>query len=114
MVRELRKALLFSAHATSKRHRDMRMTGRDLLNKLQDCLAEDETLVNMDSPLTVPQLLHLKAWFEHTHYDAYYDPKTPCPHNGTRWTHPNDLAQRCGQCGRAIGAEQTFNVEAGQ
>jgi hypothetical protein len=75
------------------------MTGRDLLNRLQ----EDETLVSLDTPLDIPQWYRLKAAFERIFYDAYYDPKTSCPHNGSRW----DLqgVVRCGQCGRRIEQE---------
>jgi hypothetical protein len=74
------------------------MTGRELLNKLQEKIQEEGEL---DAVLDIPQLMHLKPWFEREHYEAYYDPKTPCPHSGTRWK-LYDEVDRCGQCGRRI------------
>lgn len=81
------------------------MTGRELLNKIQDSLAEDETLVDMDTPLTVPQLMHIKAALGRELMNAISDEATPCPHSGTRWMHPGDGSDRCGQCGRRIEKE---------
>jgi hypothetical protein len=80
------------------------MTGRALLHKLQDTLAEDETLAGMDATLDIPQWYRLKAAFERIFYDSYYDPKTPCPHQGTKWR-LEDGVDRCGQCGRRIERE---------
>jgi hypothetical protein len=77
------------------------MTGRELLNKLQEKIQEEGEL---DAVLDVPQLMHLKAWFEREFYDAYYDPHTPCPHEGTRWQ-LEDGRDRCGMCGRRIEQE---------
>lgn len=56
----------------------------------------------LDEVLTVPQLMHLKTEFEREFYEAYYDPQTPCPHDGTKWE--MNGAERCGQCGRKISA----------
>jgi len=72
------------------------MTPRQFQEQLRDSFecAEDEVL-------TIPQLLHLKAAFEHIFYDAYYDTNTPCPHDGTKWQMPDSI-ERCGQCGRRL------------
>jgi hypothetical protein len=79
------------------------MTGRELLLgitlKLQDQLEADD--IGLDIVLTIPQLYALKAEFERQFYEAYYDPKTPCPHTGTKWR-LEDSVDRCGQCGRRI------------
>jgi hypothetical protein len=87
------------------------MTGRELLLgftlELQDTLTDGE---NIDVTLDIPQWYHLKAWFDRTFYDSYYDPKTPCPHTGTKWQLEHGV-DRCGQCGRRITEAV---MEAGQ
>jgi hypothetical protein len=69
----------------------------------------------LDEVLTVPQLMHLKEVFDREFYEAYYDPKTPCPHDGSMWE-MNDT-KRCGLCGRkvlAVNQKEETQCQSGQ
>ena len=78
------------------------MTGQQLLDRLCDLLADEQAFIEV---MTVPQLMHIKAELDRLMVDAISDDATPCPHDGTRWQHPLDGEERCGQCGRRLERE---------
>ena len=77
-------------------------TGRELLHHLQEKIEEE---ISLDAVMTIPILLHIKPAFERMYWDVFYDPATPCPHEGTKWS-LEDGVQRCGMCGRKIEKEK--------